>query len=82
MVLKALEDIDADKIRLYLKYLTKEPHLAALKRDKELTNWIKDQWEDSGLDRVELAGYDVYLSWPNQTNPNKIFLLDQNGQTR
>ena len=37
------------------------------------------EWEKEGLDQVELAEYDFYLSWPNSTNPNYIRLLDENG---
>ena len=32
-----------------------------------------------GLDKVDLAEYDFYLTWPNSTNPNFIRLLDENG---
>ena len=38
------------------------------------------EWTDEGLDRVELAEYDFYLSWPNASNPNLIRLLDENGK--
>ncbi len=75
----ALAAVDPMRIRSYHEFLTKEPHIAALRRDKELVDWIVDRWKTFGLDRVELAEYDVYLSWPNQTNPNKIRLLDGSG---
>jgi hypothetical protein len=66
LVKQALEDVNTDNLRSYLKTLTKEPHIAGLKRDNELIQWIRQSWLDMGLDRVELAEYDFYLSWPNQ----------------
>lgn len=82
MIKEAIDSFDSQQIRNYLKYLTDEPHIAALERDRTLTRWIKDTWEQSGLDRVELAEYNFYLSWPNQTNPNKVFLMDERGQVK
>ena len=78
----AMEDIDPNRIREYLKELTKEPHVAGLRRDIELTHWIKETWENDGLDHVNLYEYNFYLSWPNQSHPNKIYLLDDVGQVK
>ena len=39
--------------------------IAGQERDNKLTDWIKKEWEEMGLDEVELATYDLYLSWPN-----------------
>ena len=61
-------------MRAYHEFLTKEPHIAALKRDQRLVEWMVEEWKSSGLDSVELATYDMYLSWPNQSDPNKIWL--------
>jgi hypothetical protein len=66
LVKEALENVNSDNLRSYLKTLTKEPHIAGQKRDNELIEWIRQSWLDMGLDRVELAEYDFYLSWPNQ----------------
>ena len=66
MIAEILEEVDSDHIRSYLKELTSEPHIAGHRRDDELTQWIKKTWEDNGLDYVELATYDFYLSWPNK----------------
>jgi N-acetylated-alpha-linked acidic dipeptidase len=82
MMQKVMDGVDTDKIKSYFEVLTKEPHIAALRRDKELVKWIQNEWKSAGLDHVELAEYDVYLSWPNQTNPNKIYLRDEDGNVR
>ena len=46
------------------------------------SDFFTQEWTKEGLDRVELAEYDFYLSWPNETNPNFIRLLDKNGILR
>ena len=43
-------------------------------------NINKQEWEKEGLDKVDLAEYDFYLTWPNSTNPNYIRLMDENGK--
>ena len=79
---KFIAKIEGRKIREFLEHLTKEPHIAALKRDRVLTDWIKKSWEDMGLDLVQTNEYDFFLSWPNQTNPNKIYLKDSSGAVK
>ena len=39
---------------------------------RELTSWIKSQWEEAGLELVSLATYDFLLSYPNSSKPNKV----------
>ncbi len=79
---RVLDEVDTTRLRSYLKFLTDRPHIAAQERDVELTNWIRDEWNKEGLDRVDLATYTFYLSWPNQTNPNKVQLLDAEGNVK
>ena len=43
-----------------------------------MTNWIKSKWEEFGFDKVQLDTYDFLLSFPDQENPNKIYLKDEN----
>ena len=77
-----IDSVEPENIRENLKFLSQEPHLAGLRRDQELTEWIKAEWEKSGLDKVTLSEYDFYLSWPNQSEPNKVYLLDQHNQVQ
>jgi hypothetical protein len=44
-----------------------------------LTAWIQREWEEQGLDNVSLATYEFLLSYPDQANPNKIYLVDKDG---
>ena len=71
LVEEALENVDPNYLRESLKTLTKEPHIAGHRRDNELIDYIRQTWIDNGLDRVEIAEYDLYLSWPNKVH---IFL--------
>ena len=57
MVEEALENVDTKNLRNYLKTLTKSPHIAGHQRDNELINYIRQNWIDNGLDRVELAEF-------------------------
>ena len=65
---QVLNDVNPESIRSYLQEITKEPHIAAQKRDEELIQWIKKTWQEVGLDHVDLATYDLYLSWPNKVS--------------
>ena len=42
-----LKNVDGNNIRKFLKELSRKPHLAASKRDKELVTWIKSQWKQA-----------------------------------
>ena len=46
--------------------------------DSFLTNWVRDKWLEYGFDEVTLDTYNFLLSYPDQTNPNKIYLKDEN----
>ncbi len=50
------------------------------KHDFHIMILHREAWIQMGLENVHLAEYDFYLSWPNQTNPNKIYLLDEADQ--
>ena len=41
MIREALDNVNTDYLRNYHETLTKEPHIAGMKRDIELTNYIK-----------------------------------------
>ena len=74
LIKETLENVNTNNLRSYLKELTKEPHIAGQRRDNQLIDYIQKAWTDMGLDRVELAEYDFYLSWPNQV----IYLVRHN----
>uniref|UniRef100_A0A674JVE7 Aminopeptidase NAALADL1 n=1 Tax=Terrapene triunguis TaxID=2587831 RepID=A0A674JVE7_9SAUR len=58
---------------------TQRPHLAGTAENLRLAQQIQAQWKEFGLDSVELVHYDVLLSYPNETNPNYISIIDEHG---
>uniref|UniRef100_UPI00398F850C N-acetylated-alpha-linked acidic dipeptidase 2 n=1 Tax=Pristiophorus japonicus TaxID=55135 RepID=UPI00398F850C len=74
-----LNEMQAEKIRTYLRSWTRFPHLAGTEKNLQLAHQIKKQWKIWGLDSVELVHYDVLLSYPNKSNPNYISIIDKNG---
>lgn len=43
--------------------------------DLTLAEYVRDVWTEQGFDRVDVLGYDVLLSYPDEDDPNQIFLL-------
>ncbi len=58
------------------------PHLAGTAQDLEQAEWMRQKFLDFGLDDAYLVPYDVLLSYPNWTVPNKIYVLDESGGVR
>ncbi|MFZ2055039.1 MAG: M28 family peptidase, partial [Candidatus Aminicenantales bacterium] len=56
--------VSAEKIDEHLRYLTAEPHVAASPRNDELASYVREKWQEFGLEDVALATYDVLLSYP------------------
>lgn len=71
--------MNAENIRTFLRDFTKIPHLAGTEQNLLLAQKIQNQWKDFGLDKAELVHYDVLLSYPNETNPNYISIIDEHG---
>ncbi|XP_055211330.1 glutamate carboxypeptidase 2 isoform X6 [Gorilla gorilla gorilla] len=65
--------------RLPLRNFTQIPHLAGTEQNFQLAKQIQSQWKEFGLDSVELAHYDVLLSYPNKTHPNYISIINEDG---
>ena len=52
--------------------MSSKPHIAGSDRQLELANWVQQKWEEYGADHVTKTPYNVLLSYPNRTNPNKV----------
>ncbi|KAG9335275.1 hypothetical protein JZ751_005455 [Albula glossodonta] len=74
-----LDEMQADNIRQHLRKFTRLPHLAGTEQNLRLAQQIRDEWLQFGLDSVEIVPYDVLLSYPNQTSPNYISIISENG---
>lgn len=74
-----LEEMNAENIREFLRYMTRKPHLAGTPADKENADYVKDLWDQQGLDSATIVPYDVLLSYPDEEKPNFVNILDVNG---
>uniref|UniRef100_A0A8D0V5T3 Aminopeptidase NAALADL1 n=1 Tax=Sus scrofa TaxID=9823 RepID=A0A8D0V5T3_PIG len=74
-----LDELKAENIKTFLYNFTRIPHLAGTEQNFQLAKQIQSQWKEFGLDSVELAHYDVLLSYPNKTRPNYISIIDEDG---
>ncbi|XP_053756159.1 putative N-acetylated-alpha-linked acidic dipeptidase isoform X3 [Panthera pardus] len=74
-----LDELKAENIKRFLYNFTRMPHLAGTEQNFQLAKQIQSQWKEFGLDSVELAHYDVLLSYPNKTHPNYISIIDEDG---
>ncbi|KAM9853509.1 N-acetylated-alpha-linked acidic dipeptidase 2 [Aulostomus maculatus] len=74
-----LEEMQPDQIREHLRKFTRLPHLAGTEQNLKYAEQVKTEWQEFGLDSVELVPYDVLLSYPNQSQPNYISIIDALG---
>lgn len=58
---------------------TRLPHLAGTKENLHLAQQVQAEWKEFGLDSVQLVHYDVLLSYPDETKPNYISIIDDHG---
>lgn len=59
--------------------LSSVPHLAGTEQDLKQADEIRAKFLSFGLDRAFVVPYNVLLSYPNMTHPNKVHLLDGAG---
>ncbi|MFP4081510.1 MAG: M28 family metallopeptidase [Candidatus Aminicenantes bacterium] len=55
-----------DNCMKYSRYLTEEPHMAGTEENYELARYVRDKFEEFGLDEAELVEYKVLLSYPQE----------------
>ncbi|TWW77437.1 N-acetylated-alpha-linked acidic dipeptidase 2 [Takifugu flavidus] len=75
-----LDEMKPDKIREHLRKFTRLPHLAGTVENLRYAEQIRDEWQEFGLDSVEIVPYRVLLSYPNKTQPNYISIIDHHGK--
>ncbi|XP_052525712.1 N-acetylated-alpha-linked acidic dipeptidase 2-like isoform X1 [Tympanuchus pallidicinctus] len=76
---KLVDEMKAESIKRFLRSFTKLPHLAGTEQNFLLAKQIQGQWKEFGLDSAELVHYDVLLSYPSETQPNYISVIDDQG---
>ena len=61
---------------MFLRYLSAKPHVAASPRNNELANEYERRFNAYGFDEVEKLTYNVLLSYPNQSQPNYAYIMN------
>ncbi|KAK7085302.1 hypothetical protein SK128_005678 [Halocaridina rubra] len=80
--LSLLNKMDPKNIEDYLRYLTSTGHMAGTKQDLEQAEFVKEFFLEHGIDSAHLQPYNVQLSYPDISNPNKVYLIDGNGSVK
>lgn len=76
---KILALVDPKNIKANLRMFSDTPHVAGSQADQELTLYIKSLWETQKLENVKKVTYDVLLSLPNASSPNKVNIVNEDG---
>lgn len=74
-----IKTVNAASIRAFLRHLTLQPHLGGSESEWQTAQWVADTWQQQGLDEVHMVPYQVFLSYPSTSKPNKVRLLDNLG---
>ena len=73
--------IEPENIKNYLRKFAEKPHIAGSDRDEvQLVNYIKDEWNEAGVDAIEEFKFKVKLSYPdkNEGKENYVILTKDN----
>ncbi|XP_075426011.1 aminopeptidase NAALADL1 [Ascaphus truei] len=79
-----MKEVDNKKIEENLRELTRKPHMATTSGDEALVSLILLRWKDPkfGLDDAKEERYNVYLSFPDDKNPNNVKVLTPEGHLK
>ncbi|XP_038161766.1 aminopeptidase NAALADL1 [Cyprinodon tularosa] len=79
LIQQFLSEVDAAQIQENLRELTKKPHMATTAGDEETVQFVLKRWQDpeTGLEKAWRQEYQVYLSFPNPEQPNKVTVVNQ-----
>lgn len=72
-------NVDTVQIENNLRYFTEEVHRAGTDEGHHIAEFIKNKWKEYGLNSVRIEKYNVLLSVPSMEMPNKVNLIDKDG---
>ena len=75
---KIINRLDKEKIKDNLRLYASSPRMSGTPGGNELVQILEQSWKQAGIDSVKVTPYDVLMSYPNSTNPNKIQLISGN----
>lgn len=58
--------LDAAQVDAHFRELTRAPHPAGSERTRQIAEWLRDRFQEYGLDEVRLHRYDVLLPLPRE----------------
>ncbi|MFQ5744999.1 MAG: PA domain-containing protein, partial [Acidobacteriota bacterium] len=64
--------VDTSILDRHFRHLTAEPHPAGSARNEELARYVRDRFQEFGLEDVQLFRYDVLLDSPRQVHVQMI----------
>ncbi|GIY87286.1 glutamate carboxypeptidase 2 [Caerostris extrusa] len=70
--------VSSEEIEKYIKAYSLEPHVAGSSIDRHFAKNIKSEWQKNGMDSVEIAEYNVLLSYPDKEKSNVVKIVNQN----
>lgn len=73
---KISQMVSSDEIEKFIKAYSLEPHPAGSSTDRYFAKKIKTEWQNHGLDKVDIVEYDVLLSYPDKEKVNTIKIVD------
>ncbi|XP_069831966.1 aminopeptidase NAALADL1-like [Dendropsophus ebraccatus] len=79
-----MKEVNSENIKENLRILSQKPHVATSAADEVLVQWLLSRWTDpkSGLDEAKEERYHVFLSFPDEKNPNTVKVLGQDGSLK
>ncbi|EYB96153.1 hypothetical protein Y032_0153g2937 [Ancylostoma ceylanicum] len=75
-----ISNINPENIKANLRKFTKDPHLAGTEANKRVAHEIAQLWSDAGLEDVHTIPYEVLLSYPDFTTPNRVIITNSDGK--
>ncbi|KAI9686981.1 MAG: hypothetical protein M1822_002734 [Bathelium mastoideum] len=72
-------NIDENRIRDNLKYITSYDHVAGTEGSFTLGKWVEESFKAAEMDQVATLSYEVYLNYPKKDG-RRVALLDPNTQ--
>ncbi|XP_073442640.1 aminopeptidase NAALADL1-like [Dendrobates tinctorius] len=79
-----MKEVDNEKIKENLRTLSNKPHVATSEVDDVLVQLLLSRWKDPtfGLDEAKEERYNVFLSFPDENNPNNVRVLSPEGDIK
>ncbi|XP_066273766.1 N-acetylated-alpha-linked acidic dipeptidase 2-like [Branchiostoma lanceolatum] len=75
-----LQEVSVEELEDQLRHFSTAPHLAGMQEVGIMAEEITSQWQSWGLNTT-VRSYYALLSYPDLTNPNKVFLMSGDSVT-